>query len=342
MTLSDTQVRQLRAKLDERHVKTRRAKGIELHYVEGWHVISEANRIFGFDAWDRRTLAVSCVASSGEGDRHVAAYTAKVRVTVRAGDTLVLREGSGTGEGVGATTGQAHDIALKSAETDATKRALATFGNPFGLALYDREQLGVRKRATDPTNLVRWILRGASGEEQARYDKPSEFDLGLREALSAAQDIEVLFAIWERNVDTVRAMNRSLNQSHLRKSGAASQLVAHLKQCAIALAKQPTSNSATRDGFPRDSWGCLEDRQERPRYRRTEAHSLQGTSALRLEPAMRYLRKDAVAGPPHPLRATARIGAQGERRVRGAAMRHSSPTASQHDQGTGLVAGTGI
>jgi hypothetical protein len=28
------------------------------------------------------------------------------------------------------------DTALKAAETDATKRALATFGKPFGLALY--------------------------------------------------------------------------------------------------------------------------------------------------------------------------------------------------------------
>ena len=36
--------------------------------------------------------------------------------------------------------------ALKAAETDATKRALATFGNSFGLALYDREQLHVKKR----------------------------------------------------------------------------------------------------------------------------------------------------------------------------------------------------
>jgi recombination DNA repair RAD52 pathway protein len=35
---------------------------------------------------------------------------------------------------------------LKTAETDATKRALATFGNPFGLALYDSEQSGVRQR----------------------------------------------------------------------------------------------------------------------------------------------------------------------------------------------------
>ena len=32
--------------------------------------------------------------------------------------------------------GDVHDIALKAAETDATKRAFATFGKPFGLELY--------------------------------------------------------------------------------------------------------------------------------------------------------------------------------------------------------------
>ena len=33
-----------------------------------------------------------------------------------------------------------HDIALKAAETDATKRALATFGKPFGLELYRKDK----------------------------------------------------------------------------------------------------------------------------------------------------------------------------------------------------------
>ena len=46
----------------------------------------------------------------------------------------------------GALHQEAHDLALKAAETDATKRALATFGNPFGLALYDRELAAVRDR----------------------------------------------------------------------------------------------------------------------------------------------------------------------------------------------------
>ena len=239
MALSDTQLRQLKAKLDAKHVRTRKANGIDLHYVEGWHVIAEANRIFGYDAWDRRTLATSCVSSSGSGQHHVATYTARVRISVRAGEIIIVREGSGTGEGVGATAGQAHEIALKSAETDATKRALATFGNPFGLALYDREQLGVRKRrgATIAATSGPWILRAASGAEQASVDRPSDFATGLRNAMSAAQDIELLFAIWEQNVATLRAISRSLSQDHLPKSGVVPQLVAHLKRCAVALVK---------------------------------------------------------------------------------------------------------
>jgi recombination DNA repair RAD52 pathway protein len=39
-------------------------------------------------------------------------------------------------EGRGSHLGEAHDLALKAAETDATKRALVTFGKAFGLALY--------------------------------------------------------------------------------------------------------------------------------------------------------------------------------------------------------------
>src|SRR5262249_16989361 len=45
-------------------------------------------------------------------------------------------EAHGSGEGRGVSPGEAHDTALKAAETDATKRALATFSKPFGLALY--------------------------------------------------------------------------------------------------------------------------------------------------------------------------------------------------------------
>jgi hypothetical protein len=176
-----------------------------------------------------------------EGDRHEAAYTAKVRVRVRAGDITIVREGSGSGEAKASTPGQAHELALKSAETDATKRALATFGNPFGLALYDREQVGVRKvREQAAPAIGPWVLRSAEGADEASFAKPSECAAALRNAMSQAKDIELLFAIWEHNVETVRALNRCLKQDSLPRSGIAPQLVAHLKHCAVAFTKPET------------------------------------------------------------------------------------------------------
>ena len=111
MSFADTQIRQLKAKLEPKHVKIRKANGASLHYVEGWHVIAEANRIFGYDAGDRRTIASACVWSGASGQYYAAAYTAKVRVSVRAGDITIVREGSGTGEGRAPTPGQAHERA---------------------------------------------------------------------------------------------------------------------------------------------------------------------------------------------------------------------------------------
>ena len=153
MAFSDTQTRQLKAKLDERTRQDSHDQWHSLHYVEGWHAISEANRIFGYDAWDRRTVSARCVWTSSTGAKFQAAYVAKVRIRVRAGDITITRDGSGTGEGAALTAGQAHDLALKSAETDATKRALTTFGNAFGLALYDAEQSGVRRREGKDKNV---------------------------------------------------------------------------------------------------------------------------------------------------------------------------------------------
>jgi hypothetical protein len=79
---------------------------------------------------------------------YIAVYIAKVRITVVAGGATVIREGHGTGQGHGSSPGEVHDMALKAAETDATKRALATFGKPFGLALY-----GSGKTAPSPISV---------------------------------------------------------------------------------------------------------------------------------------------------------------------------------------------
>ena len=153
-TFSPEQITALSAPLDRAKVRQREQGRNKVSYLEGWQVIAEANRIFGFDGWQRETIAVECVNQSertiGRDGRSGwgVTYTARVRITVGATDAgPVIREGSGAGHGIDIDLGQAHESAIKEAETDAMKRALMTFGNPFGLALYDRLQRGVTSSA---------------------------------------------------------------------------------------------------------------------------------------------------------------------------------------------------
>jgi Rad52/22 family double-strand break repair protein len=143
MGFSTKQVQALRRSLNSRYVRTREANGRELFYIEGWYAISEANRIFGFDSWDRETVESRCVLARENRGTFLAVYTARVRISVHAEGRTIIREGHGSGEGRGESPGEVHDIALKAAETDATKRALATFGKPFGLELYRKDKKGI-------------------------------------------------------------------------------------------------------------------------------------------------------------------------------------------------------
>ena len=143
----------LAAPLSSSNVKKRDQGGRKVSFVEGWHVIAEANRIFGFDCWSSETIDLKCVS---EKDREIGqaknpgwgvTYIARVRIIVVTGDDQVIRDGCGAGHGIDRDLGQAHESAIKEAETDSRKRALMTFGNPFGLALYDKEQTNVEHEA---------------------------------------------------------------------------------------------------------------------------------------------------------------------------------------------------
>lgn len=151
--MTPDQITMLQAKLDPSAVKSRSQSGRSLSYIEGWHAIAEANRIFGFDAWNRETVDIRCVAErerkigQAQRDGWSVSYVIRVRVTV--GE--IVREGVGAGHGIDADLGLAHESAIKEAETDAMKRALMTFGNPFGLALYDKTMANVGIDDDGPT-----------------------------------------------------------------------------------------------------------------------------------------------------------------------------------------------
>ena len=138
MSFNEEQKKLLNQKINKNNVSFRSGGGGQkLAYVESWHVIQEANRIFGFDGWSSETIELKQVSESKDSyNNTIISYNAKVRVTV--GD--VVKEGIGSGHGRGkGIDGEKHESAAKEAESDARKRALMQFGDQFGLSLYDKD-----------------------------------------------------------------------------------------------------------------------------------------------------------------------------------------------------------
>jgi recombination DNA repair RAD52 pathway protein len=135
-----------------------------------------SNRIFGFDGWSCETIETTCVNSEPDA----VTYTAKVRITIG----NIIREGTGAGHGnTKQGIGINHESAIKEAETDAKKRALMSFGNQFGLSLYDKGKAWSKTEETT-TSSNKPIDRSDSDkfiqECEAFINKPSNKDkLGL-------------------------------------------------------------------------------------------------------------------------------------------------------------------
>lgn len=179
MSFNPKQTNELAAPLNKAVVK-QNPRGFD--YVEAWHAIAEANRIFGFDAWSRETVQLTetnrdlleLKGGNGPYTQWRVGYIAKVRI--EAGG--VVREGTGFGSGMAKpeALGDAIESAVKEAESDAMKRALMTFGNPFGLALYDKTQANVATAQAEPPVAVKAAslainMCGSTAELKAWWDE---------------------------------------------------------------------------------------------------------------------------------------------------------------------------
>jgi len=199
---------ELAAPLNSAHVKSREQSGRKLSYIEGWHAIAEANRIFGYESWQRETVQIEKVSEHqrkigrppNQRDGWGVTYLCKVRVTVAG----VTREGVGAGHGIDADLGLAHESAVKEAETDAMKRALMTFGNPFGLALYDKTQAMV----TDEP------LADLTGDPSAKLYKTT----ATTPKAQAAQKNNGDFSIYEREIRMATSIEALKEWGALRRA----------------------------------------------------------------------------------------------------------------------------
>jgi DNA repair and recombination protein RAD52 len=206
-----TATAELQRKLDPANVKPAKQFGPKGDYIEGWHAMAEANRIFGFEGWAYEIPECTCVY---QGAREIGqakkqgfgvTYTAKVRVNIDG----VIREDFGAGHGYDVDCGLAHESAIKEAVTDALKRALRSFGNPFGLALYDKSRENVGP-STPPFNAA-----AAADRIIAKLERQTT-DGGLNDAFAEERDArgdvkDASPADYQRILDAAKAMKSKLN-----------------------------------------------------------------------------------------------------------------------------------
>jgi len=204
MMFTEAQTKALQAPLDPKHVvKPSGRFGPKGDYLEGWHVINELNRVFGFDGWsytiDLARDALEQGKDSSGNDQWQAAYTCIC--TLRVGD--VTRQDVGFGSGFAKAIGDAIEGATKEAATDALKRCARTFGNPFGLALYDKSRANVQAPAPElPTGPITdktrdWLAGEIDKHRITVGDLCKQFEVTSLKAITYEQIEEV--RAWIKN-----------------------------------------------------------------------------------------------------------------------------------------------
>lgn len=175
----DEITKELEKPLSPKNVKGRQQSGREVSYVESWHILNEANRIFGFGSWSVETVYCKevCryetkIGKTNPKDGWKVGYEAQVRVSLDSGHNYVTRMGTGHGSASMTDLFDCIESAAKEAESDALKRAFRTFGNQFGLALYDKTQANVGDEPEPvPEPLPKALQEGVALYQKMKGDK---------------------------------------------------------------------------------------------------------------------------------------------------------------------------
>jgi recombination DNA repair RAD52 pathway protein len=122
-------------------------------HLEAWDVRAHLIRIFGFANWSAELIEMEPIFETSiekEGKtRWTVAYRATMRLTIFTGG---MEDAVYTEAAVGDSTNNpgradAHDMAIKTAESQAFKRCAINLGDQFGLSLYNAGGTGSVVRA---------------------------------------------------------------------------------------------------------------------------------------------------------------------------------------------------
>lgn len=164
MNLTEAQREQLLRPINPRRVGS---DGKGFAHLEAYDVRAHLSRIFGIGAWSCRVLVMEQVFESSEQRTNkknepytawTVCYRAQVELTVGAGAwisgnnvVLAVYTEWATGDATNMPSrADAHDMAIKTAESQALKRCAVNLGDQFGLSLYAKGSTAAVVKAVIP------------------------------------------------------------------------------------------------------------------------------------------------------------------------------------------------
>lgn len=179
--LTDQQLKVLYSELHQSRVGTN-PKGFA--HVQQWDVRRFLIRVFGFGGYDTELKSIECVREierpAGKDDygnpkfRYTVVYRVHQRLTVKdiAGNPIASFDGVATGDARNQPSlGDAHDGAVKEADSQSLKRAAVNLGDAFGLSLYNGGKTApvVLWSAAHPHLTIKGP---AAGQDEAKPEDP--------------------------------------------------------------------------------------------------------------------------------------------------------------------------
>lgn len=207
MNLNEQQYEQLLKPLNPSRVAKRQQAGRSLSYLEAWDVKAHLNRIFGFLNWSADVIE-SSLAFEDQNEKGQWQVGYKVTLRLSFPDNYASYTECAVGSASLPQRGEAHDMAIKTAESDALKRAAINLGTQFGLSLYDNGNLKdvIHMTLDRPQGDVRPITDAPAEEQEPAVSDNPESGIWI-ESMKAA--------IGEKDVSVLLELQRTMREENV-------------------------------------------------------------------------------------------------------------------------------
>lgn len=139
--LTQDQLKVLTGRLNSNRVSTRKQGNSNLSYLEAYDVKATLIRVFGFGGFsaevlDTKIIEIEKIPDGDNKPKIVACAMVTLRLTIHSLGAVYTE--SAVASQTGRDIGEVLDFAVKTAESDALKRAAIYLGTQFGLSLYNQ------------------------------------------------------------------------------------------------------------------------------------------------------------------------------------------------------------